>query len=79
MQPTGAANTTHYSVPVMRITHAVICCQANNMAPRIAQFFPYTTCKVALIGCFVCGVIHYVHLYGLMRSVEYSLEGVLVN
>ena len=57
------------------------------MAPRIAQFFPYATCKIASIGGFVCGLIHYAtdvtvrkcsHVW-LMRSVEYSLESVLVG
>ena len=33
--------------------------QANSKAPRKAEFFPYTTCKITLIGCFVCGLIHY--------------------
>ena len=82
----ASKQTSANSVAILHTTHAIVCRHGNSTAPR-TQLFPYTTCKTVLIGCFVCGLIHYAADVTVWKSsfawvdstVEYNLEGVLVG
>ena len=51
---TSKQTTSVNSVPVLHITHAMVCCQTNSTAPRIAQFFHILLVKsLSLVVLFV--------------------------
>ena len=56
-----------------RITHATVCYHANSTAPRIAQFFPYTTSENRSHWSFCLLTDHYVFLHKFLPYHDLNL------